>query len=224
MKVSVALPIHNMEDAHFFLTRNLTSLENQTFKDFEVVITDNSPNRDLKVVVDMFDTLNTAYFPNDRIGMAKNTNRAIKESSGDLIKILYLDDYLMPNALENAVANIGEGGWLASGCLHADPENNIGNPHLPRWNDKIHEGANTIGSPSVVMIRNEEPLLFDETMSWLLDCDYYKRMHERYGEPILLNSFDVVMGTGKHQMTNLLTEYEKSAEYNYIMKKYDHEQ
>lgn len=222
-KISVALPIHNMKDARFFLWRNLFHLSGQTFKDFEVVITDNSPDDELRGVIKQFGNLNIRYFKNKERGMAVNTNMAICESVGEFIKILYMDDFLLANALDNAVANIGEGSWLASGCLHAERFGNMGQRHFPRWNDKVKEGENTIGSPSVITIRNDKPLLFDEHMSWLLDCDYYHRLHQRYGDPILLTSFDVVIGVGDHQMTNVLTMQEKVDEYNYIMQKYEHE-
>ena len=91
---------------------------------------------------------------------------------------------------------------------------------FPKYNKKIHLGKNTIGSPSVLSIKNENPLFFDENMTWLLDCDYYKRLYDKYGEPLILNEINVVIGTGKHQMTNILSNYAKKKEYYYMAKKY----
>lgn len=194
MQLSIAIPIHNMSHADFFLKRLMQSLEIQTFRDFEIVITKEGK-------------------------MAENTNAAIKKCKGDIIKILYMDDYLAhEDSLANLVNNF-KGGWLATGCLHDDGMN-IGNPHLPKWNDNIKDGVNTIGSPSVVAIENNNPLFFDEKMSWLLDCDYYVRLEQRYGKPTLLDSLDVVIGLGKHQMTHILTDDEKISESNYMGKKY----
>ena len=194
-KVSCAIPIHNMENAAFFLRRLMQSLERQTFKDFEIVITKEDGT------------------------MAQNTNAAIKKCKGELIKILYMDDYLAhESALENMVESF-KSGWLATGCIH-DNGAHLFNTHYPAYNDEIHLGKNTIGSPSVIMIENKEPLLFDETMNWLLDCDYYKRLHARYGKPTLLQNVDVVIGVGKHQTTHKLTDEEKLSEHDYLNQKY----
>lgn len=151
--------------------------------------------------------------------MAENTNAAIKRCKGDIIKILYMDDYLAhPNSLENLVKSF-KGGWLATGCIHDAGDGTPMNAHRPSF-EGIPNGANTIGSPSVVAFENNNPLLFDETMSWLLDVDYYKRLHERYGPPTLVKDLDVVIGTGSHQMTHILTDKEKLDEELYLTKKY----
>lgn len=193
-KVSIAIPTHNMDNAASFLGRIMRSLEMQTFQDFEIVIT-----KDGK--------------------MAENTNAAIKKCKGEIIKILYMDDYLAnPHTLENLVKNF-KGGWLATGCVH-DAGDGVGlYPHTPFYGG-IPQGINTIGSPSVVAFENKDPLLFDETMSWLLDVDYYKRLYERYGPPTLVNDFDIVMGIHSGQMTNLLTNDQKEAEVRYLNSKY----
>mgnify|MGYP001569852895 CR=1 FL=1 len=194
MRVSVAIPIHNMDHADFFLGRIMDSLKLQTFRDFEIVVT-----KDGK--------------------MAENTNAAIKKCKGEIIKILYMDDYLAnPNALQNISDNF-KGGWLATGCVHDMGDGNLSNPHLPNFGG-ITESRNTIGSPSVVAIENNAPLLFDERMSWLLDIDYYKRLYKRYGAPTLLNDLDIVIGIGSHQMTHILTDQEKLTEEILIKQKY----
>lgn len=193
-KISFCIPIHDMQHADFFLGRLMSSLSMQTFRDFEIVIT-----KDGK--------------------MAENTNSAIKKAKGEIIKIMYMDDYFANEySLENIVKNF-QGGWLATGCLHDDMKSEPTNPHYPSY-EGIHKNINTIGSPSVIAIENNEPLLFDEGMSWLLDVDYYKRLYVRYGRPTLLETVDVVIGVGSHQMTNILTNEEKLAEENYLNKKY----
>lgn len=188
------MPTHDMENGEFFLARLISSLDKQTFRDFELVITKQGK-------------------------MAENTNAAIKKAKGEIVKILYMDDYLYsPDALQNIADNF-TGGWLASGCVHDDGET-ITSPHYPTWNDEIRYGNNTIGSPSVVAFENKEPLLFDEKLSWLLDCDLYQRLYERYGEPKLLPYMDVGIGIGDHQTTHLMSESEKLNEFVYLQTKY----
>jgi len=184
--ISIVIPIHDMQNGAFFLWRNINSIMEQTFKDYEIIIT-----KDGK--------------------MAENTNAGIKMARGKLIKILYLDDYFAhKNALQDIVDNF-KGDWLITG---------VDNNPYPYWTDDIETGNNKLGSPSALTIRNDEPLLFDENMSYLLDCDYYKRMYERYGEPTILDGINVIMGVHEGQMTNLLKEEEKQSEFNYMLKKY----
>lgn len=176
-----------MEGGADFLWRSINALTEQTFKDWELIIT-----KDGK--------------------MAENTNSGIKRARGELIKILYLDDYLShPRALEMMVEAIDEGDWLICGTDN-NPE--------PHWTDDIASGNNRLGSPSAMMIRNNNPMLFNETLSWMLDCAYYKMMNERCGKPVILNGNHVSIGVGPHQMTNKLSQEQKLAEHMYVAEHY----
>jgi len=191
--ISIAIPFYNMPNAAYFLGRCLASIESQTYKDYEIVITMEGK-------------------------MAENTNAAIKKCKGEIIKILYMDDYLAhDDALQEIVDNF-KGGWLVTGCLH--DEMVVGRPHLPYYNEDIVKGENTIGSPSVLTFENQDPLLFDEMMTWMLDCDYYTRLHSRYGPPIILNDLNVVIGISEHQTTHQLDDQTKQDEQLYLIKKH----
>lgn len=184
-----------MPHADYFLLRLQDSLEKQTFQDFEIIITKEGK-------------------------MAENTNAGIKKAKGKLIKILYQDDYLAhEQSLQEIVDNFDKG-WLVTGCVHSNDGETVFNSHTPEWNEDIHI-RNTIGSPSVLTIENNDPLLFDELMTWMLDCDYYKRLFQRYGKPTLLNDMNVVIGVGEHQTTHILSEERKTTEYKYMKKKYE---
>lgn len=186
-KLSIIIPIHDMKGGAEFLWRSVNALTRQTFRDFELIITQDGK-------------------------MAENTNSGIKQARGELIKVLYLDDCLSSDtALEDMVKNF-TGDWMIVGT------NNNSEPY---WTHDIRLGNNKLGSPSALIMRNEFPLMFDETMSWLLDCDYYHRMHQRWGEPQILRGNYVTIGEGDHQMTHILTDGEKQAEVNYIKQKYE---
>lgn len=139
--------------------------------------------------------------------MAETTNACIKRANGELIKVLYLDDMLAhKDALRDIVENF-KGDWMITGTDN--------NPY-PYWTDDIGMGNNKLGSPSALTIRNDNPLMFDERMSWLLDCDYYKRMYDRYGEPEILDGTNVIIGIHDGQMTNILTDKDKADEEDYL--------
>jgi hypothetical protein len=92
------------------------------------------------------------------------------------------------------------------------------NNPFPRWTDDIHLGNNKLGGLSVIAFK--EYVLFDESLKWLLDCDFYKRMYELYGKPYILETKNVTIGTGNHQMTNILTDKEKEREVELMKLKY----
>ncbi len=209
--ISIALPIHDMERGEFFLSRCLDSIIDQNFEDFEVVITDNSDDDKLERLIRTYG-MRIRYSKNPRKGMAQNTNEAIKKSKGDLIKILYMDDYLASDNALLDIFNKFHGHWLFTATDN--------NPH-PRYTENIVTGNNHLGSPSALTILNSDPLLFDEEMTWLLDCDYYKRMYDIYGQPVIIEKVGVIIGVGDHQMTNILTNGEKEVEELYMKHKYE---
>lgn len=171
----------------------MDSIELQTYKDYEIVITEDGK-------------------------MAENTNSAIDKSNGDIIKILYMDDFLAhPNALQNIVDAWSDSTkWLVTGCNHLPGTHT----HLPTWNDRIVDGVNTIGSPSVLAISKNNDVRFDENLTWVLDCDLYQRMKDKYGPPTILNDINVTIGLHDGQTTMTLPEEIKQKEYQYIHEKH----
>lgn len=145
--------------------------------------------------------------------MPITSNKVIESAMGELVKVLYMDDLLAhPSALGDIVGAMEGQNWLITG---ADT-----NPN-PYWTDNIETGNNHLGSPSALTMRRESAMLFDEELSWLLDCDLYKRMYARYGPPKILSGVNVLIGVGDHQMTNILTDEDKLKEHNYLNKKYE---
>lgn len=143
--------------------------------------------------------------------MAENTNAGIKRARGELIKILYLDDHLAHKDALKDIVEAFKGQWLINGT-HNNPS--------PYWTHDIETGNNKLGSPSALTIRNDNPLLFDEKMTWLLDVDYYRRMYDKYGPPEILEGVHVNLGIGDHQMTNLIGDEVKLKEHKYMNKKW----
>lgn len=220
-KISICIPTHDMVGKEEFLRISLDALWTQTMQDFEIVITDNSDDDKLLEVCAYYG--NIRYYKNPEKGMARNTNAAIQLAKGSLVKILYLDDHLAhPNALKVICDNFDfNDEWLVTGCEHTQDGRHTFGIHYPSYNDQIHLGNNTIGSPSVLTIKNDDPLLFDESLGWLLDCDYYRRLFERFGAPVIVADINVVLGVGSHQETHLLSNEVKTKEFDYIVKKYN---
>lgn len=187
-KISICIPTHNMKNKDFFLERALKSIRSQSFQDFEIIITDKG-------------------------SMPVNTNSALKEATGEFVKILYMDDFLAhENALRDIVNNFESGDFWLITATDTNPN--------PTWTDDIETGNNKLGSPSALTMRRKSMLYFDERMSWLLDCDLYKRMEAKYGKPKILHKIGVCIGIHDGQMTNILTDEEKLVEHKIMNEKY----
>ena len=85
----------------------------------------------------------------------------------------------------------------------------------------IHLGQNTIGCPSVLTIKNDpDKIYLDETLKFLDDVEYYKRLYDKYGEPNILPSVCVGIREGGVSATSLLNDEIKQREFNLILDKY----
>ncbi len=226
--VSVAIPTYDMHGVgHVFLRESFDVLARQTFRDFDVVVSDYSKTDRVRTLCEEYrDRLDLHYHQNldPTGGWAANTNNAIRHATGQLVKILFQDDRLADHrSLETIVRafNLERDWWLATGCTHTRGGSNYFNPHTPAYSQNIHVGNNTIGSPSVITIRNDHPLLFDVHLKWLADCDYYKRCAEAFGEPTLINDCATVIRIGDHQITNTeATADLRERERRYVLRKH----
>lgn len=99
--VSVLIPTYNGE---LTIHATLTSLFKQTFKDFEVIVSDDSStDRTLKIVRDYFGESVRVVHNRGLKGYSHNLQHAFKNSSGETVYLLGQDDILHPNAIELAL-------------------------------------------------------------------------------------------------------------------------
>src|SRR5690349_12185678 len=91
--ISVCIPAYKHID---FLKRLLDSLTVQSFRDFEVVITDDSPDDSVKnLSAQYLNILPLRYFRNPvALGTPENWNEGIRQAKGQWIKLIHDDDWL----------------------------------------------------------------------------------------------------------------------------------
>ncbi len=178
-----------------FLIQYLSNLSEQTFKDFEVVISDQSTDDSNLDIVKVFEkVLDITYVRNTSNvkNAANNVNHGIKYAKGELLKLLYMDDFFVnQNALhiinEN-FKNNPNNKWLISGFIHcSEDKSKYYDARLPWYGNKHVNGDNTTGNPSNYTVRRECALEMDENLVWIVDGEYFYRSYYHYGDPILLN-------------------------------------
>jgi hypothetical protein len=126
-------------------------------------------------------------------GTSGNINNGIDNVEGK-IKILFQDDQL--GSVEEYEEVHTWGFCNSAHGIHRAI-------HRPVWNHDIKMlalGCNTYGSPSAMVFEKCE-LRFDERLRWLLDCEFYARMQQFYGLPILLKNY-VFITEWEGQATN----------------------
>lgn len=187
-----------------FINHNLHLIEKQTFKDFEIIISDHSVDDTIKKVIDDFiitSKCKVTYLKceHGRGYISPNLNNALKNSNGKYIKILFQDDFLFNEyALENQFNVLSENPnikWLITEFEHSNDGFTFYRHYHPSFQKNIWSGNNTLGNPSNLTILNEDLIFFDETLNWLMDCEYYYRLYLKHGYPCILNEITVVNRT-----------------------------
>ena len=231
MKISVAVPVYEYYDRGVeFLDDMFRTIDSQTLKDVEVVISDHSVNDDIKNYCEKNEyNLDIKYFRNEdgRGNPAINTNNAIDNCSGEIIKLFQQDDFFYDTeALEKmyrAMTNSSKK-WFACGAIHTrDDGYSFFNPMIPRWDEKIilEPGYNFIGGISVTSIKKEVKTRFDSNTKMLLDVDFYYHTMLEYGMPIFYE--DILIGNRVRDSKTLMatiSEEEIEEEFQYCYKKY----
>ncbi len=88
-----------------YLKQAIQSVLNQTYQDFEIIITDDSNSQQIKAICNAFNTEKLRYRANEiNIGVALNVKIAMQESKGKFIAILNDDDAWEFSFLEKLVA------------------------------------------------------------------------------------------------------------------------
>lgn len=228
MKISICVPTWEQYGRGVeFLKNNFDRILTQTYKNFNVIISDHSKDDEIKLLCEQYSNyFEIKYFKNEHLlgnGPA-NTNNSIIKADGDIIKIIFQDDFLyQDDALELIMKEFEnvECNWLVTGCNHTnDDGKSFSNFMVPHWNDNIVIGVNTISSPSVLSFRNNNPCLFDEELTMLMDCEMYYQLYIRYGLPKIIPYYLVTNRMHQHQISSLYNK-DMGVEINHIKLKYN---
>lgn len=211
MKVSICIPAYKHID---FLKRSLESIFAQDFTDYEIIITDDSPDNNLSELVDLYNDARISYYKNLKsLGSPENWNEGLRLAKGEYIKIMHHDDWfarpdslrLFVNLLDNNPhADIA---FSASCDIHT---NNKRIEHIaqPSFLNAVRQEPETVylhnrfGAPSACIFRNKAEYRFDREQKWLVDIDFYIDVIKKSGFAYTTDIL-VYIGVSEHQITQL---------------------
>ena len=232
-KLSIAIPTWgSYGKGDEFIDDLLRTIEIQTFKNFEVCISDHCKDDMVLEVVQKFSKkFKIKYLKNtkDHGNGPANTNKAIDMCEGEVIKVMFQDDcFYDDEALEKIYTSLHNSDrmWLLNGCNHTyDDGWNFVNEMNPSWNPRLLEGVNTISAPSVLAFKKGVTNRFDKNLTYFMDCEFYYGMYERYGEPIYLNDCLITNRVGEYSVTTNVShknrDFYVEKETKYCKEKYD---
>jgi glycosyltransferase involved in cell wall biosynthesis len=219
IKISICIPTYEVGGRGVLLLNKLIkSIVSQTYTNFEIIISDQSLNNDIEDYITNLNLKNIKYFKYlDNLGSPTyNTNNAIEKSSGDYIKIMFMDDYFEDETvLDKMVCGLKSSEWVVCGFKHKNIDAEfLYNPLIPRIeSDGKHllRGLNYIGCPSVCLIPKNN--FFDTEVKYMFDCELWYRLFVKYGMPEIINEHKIIVTTGNHSLTHQL-----SSKYDEMLK------
>jgi glycosyltransferase involved in cell wall biosynthesis len=209
--ISICIPAYKRTD---FLKRLLDSIAIQTYKGFEVIVTDDSPDNEVNELVKGYQgKYELHYFRNPKqLGTPENWNEAIRNAKGQWIKLMHDDDWFSNadslQCFADATKTDPDKAFVFSAYENVFLDENRQEPvhvnsfryKLLKKNPKTLLSSNIIGPPSVTMYRKMPSLDYDKNLKWLVDIDFYisflRTEKTNYVDKILVN-----VGMGAEQVT-----------------------
>jgi glycosyltransferase involved in cell wall biosynthesis len=209
--ISICIPAYKRID---YLKRLLCSIEIQKFKDYEVIISDDSNDHSVEELLKDFNgKFEIKYFKNEKaLGTPANWNHAISKATGEWIKLMHDDDWFSDeHSLEKfALATNNNNKFIFSAYTNkTELTNNI---EKKFFNENLKTiilknplrllAKNSIGPPSVTLFHNSIKDKYDEGLKWRVDIEYYIRNISKGIEFTYINELLINVGVSESQVTN----------------------
>jgi glycosyltransferase involved in cell wall biosynthesis len=184
-KISICIPAYKRIA---YLKRLLDSIAIQTFSDFEVVVSDDSPDDSVELICNEYASrFKLLYFKNSiALGTPANWNFAISKANGEWIKMMHDDDWFATTSALQKFADATRSGmkFIVGGYNNIDDNGKIlFKPTLSSFIKRLLErnplvllSKNYIGQPSVCLVHHSVNARYEERMKWRVDIDYYMQL------------------------------------------------
>ncbi len=215
--ISICIPAYNQVDN---IKQLLNSIKEQTFRDFEVIVSDDSPGNEVENAIKLENWgFKIVYYRNELAkGSPGNWNNAISKAKGSWIKLMHHDDWFeYPNSIEqfvNAINNQPDAKFFFCGTWIFDTQKNEKYRYKPsklkfehvseRPAELFH--ANVIGAPTTTLIHKDIQERYDENLIWLVDIEYYSRLICKYGVAKITEALIATSAEQPNQLTSSLKD------------------
>ena len=209
--ISICIPAYKRTQ---YLKRLLQSIAAQTFRDFDVIISDDSNDNSVEVLVNEYkDRFTLHYYRNKTsLGTPANWNYAIGKASGEWIKLMHDDDWFAAPTSLQAFADATKKGnkFIVSsynniddnGAILSKPSLSSVRKKMMLQNPMILLAENCIGQPSITLVHRSVAAKYDERMKWRVDIDYYMQLLLSENNFTQLPDTLINIGISSSQVTN----------------------
>lgn len=181
--VSICIPAYKQP---LLLKKAIDSVLMQTYTNYEVIVSDDTPDDSVKKIVEVFNEPKIRYFKNNiALGSPENWNNAVKQAKGNYIKILHHDDYFTNNeSLQKFVIALESDTKIDFAFSYSDIYFKKINEHYlhKQTNAQLKRlkaepeflfFRNCIGAPSAVIFKKDNTVSFNKNYKWLVDVEFY---------------------------------------------------
>ena len=167
------------------------------------------------------------------MGHIYNWNEALSRAEGELIKIMFSDDWFTyDDSLERmvrALNHMPEAGLVFCGSMQVDSKNSYGRKPEEGYVEKLQKDyrylfiSNQIGAPSGTIYRKNLQVKFDEKSNWASDVFLYMEILRKNSKFVYLEAPLVSIGIHEKQYTESFAENDIRIfkDYKYMFEKYN---
>lgn len=236
MKVSICIPAYKQIK---YLRKLMDSVHKQAFTDFEIILTDDTPDESVFTFVKQHALYPKIFYHKNQTakGSPANWNEAIKMATGEYIKIMHHDDWFTETySLGKFVQALDENpqalfAFCASKIKYANWFKRRINELSPGELDELKQHpaklliGNSVGGPSATIYRRGSHMFFDEQLVWLVDIDFYINFFKDSNAVVYINEPLVCTITNAAHSVTTRVEQDKKVEVFenlYVYNKHKH--
>lgn len=208
--ISICVPAYKRLD---YLQKLLHSIAIQTFKDYEVIITDDSPDNAVEIFVKNFTDISCMhYYRNQKVlGTPENWNEAVRKARGTWVKLMHDDDWFSAKtSLETfykATLNHTDCSFFFSAYNNVTKDSAeavrlhfLGHLMLKQSPLNLFK-KQFVGNPSCTLIKRDIGLYYDNDFKWVVDFEYYIRCLKKVKQFYYIDQALVNVGLNEDQVT-----------------------
>ena len=236
-KVSICVPTYQNREE---VKRLIDSAREQTFQNFEVIITDDSRDNKIEEYINELQkkkddaVLKIRYYHNEKpLGHIYNWNEAIAHAKGEFVKIMFSDDWFTyPDSLEKMATALEKNqgaGLVFCGSMQVSKKDSYSRKPEAGYVEKLQKDyrylfiSNQIGAPSDTLYRRDLQVKFDEKSNWASDVFLYMEILKKNPKFVFLEEPLISIGIHDNQYTESFAENDSRIfkDYQYMFEKYN---